>query len=33
MQKVNEKLKEIETGEVGIIIYSHLKQDIVWSLN
>lgn len=32
MQKVIEKLKEIETGEVGIIIYSN-EQDIVWSLN
>lgn len=33
MQKVIEKLKEIETGEVGIIIYSQLIQDIVCSLN
>lgn len=33
MQKVIEKLKEIETGEVGIIIYSNFKQDIVCSLN
>jgi hypothetical protein len=33
MQKIIEKLKEIESGEVGIIIYSVLKQDIVCSLN
>lgn len=33
MQKVLEKLKEIESGEVGIIIYSHLKQEIVLELN
>ncbi|QFF99354.1 hypothetical protein PB01_11245 [Psychrobacillus glaciei] len=33
MQKVLEKLKEIESGEVGIIIYSTLKHDIVLALN
>ncbi|MFC4411608.1 serine hydrolase [Chungangia koreensis] len=33
MQKVIEKLKEIETGEIGIIIYSNFKQEIVLSLN
>jgi hypothetical protein len=33
MQKVFDKLKEIESGEVGIIIYSELKQDIIASLN
>ncbi|WP_391115949.1 serine hydrolase [Psychrobacillus sp. L3] len=33
MQKVLEKLIEIESGELGIIIYSHLKQDIVLALN
>lgn len=33
MEKVLDKLKEIDSGEVGIIIYSQLKQDIVCSLN
>ncbi|QED46471.1 serine hydrolase [Cytobacillus dafuensis] len=33
MQKVLGKLKEIESGELGIIIYSPLKRDIVCSLN
>ena len=33
MEKVLEKLKELETGEVGIIIYSLVKQDILLSLN
>lgn len=33
MQKVIDKLKEIEVGEVGIIIYSNFKQDTVLSLN
>ena len=33
MKKVHEKLKELESGEVGIIIYSQLKHDIVLSLN
>jgi beta-lactamase class A len=33
MQSVVEKLKEIETGEVGIIVYSQMKQEYVASLN
>lgn len=33
MDSVIEKLKEIETGEVGIIIFSELKKDIICSLN
>lgn len=33
MEKVLEKLKELESGEVGIIIFSQVKQDIVLSLN
>lgn len=33
MEKVLEKLKELESGEVGIIIYSQVKQDILLSLN
>lgn len=33
MQKVIEKLNEIESGEIGIIIFSDLKQEIVGSLN
>lgn len=33
MEKVLEKLKEIESGEVGIIIFSQVKQEIVLSLN
>jgi hypothetical protein len=33
MEKVLGKLKELESGEVGIIIYSPVKQDIVLSLN
>jgi hypothetical protein len=33
MEKVLEKLEELESGEVGIIVYSQLKQDIVLSLN
>ncbi len=33
MQKVIEKLLEIESGDVGIIIYSDLKQEIVCSIN
>ncbi|WP_025784609.1 serine hydrolase [Sporosarcina sp. D27] len=33
MEKVLEKLKELESGEVGIIIYSNVKQDILSSLN
>ena len=33
MQTVLEKLKEIELGEFGIIVYSELKQDIVCSVN
>ncbi|MBY0121617.1 serine hydrolase [Bacillus sp. S/N-304-OC-R1] len=33
MQKVLEKIREIESGEVGIIIYSVSKQDILGSLN
>lgn len=33
MKRVLEKLKEIESGEVGIIVYSYLKQEIVCSLN
>lgn len=33
INSVIEKLKEIETGEVGIIIFSELKKDIICSLN
>lgn len=33
MQKVIDKLKEIEIGEVGIIVYSNFEKDIVLSLN
>lgn len=33
MEKVLEKLEELESGEVGIVIYSQVKQDIVLSLN
>ena len=33
MEKVLEKIKELESGEVGIIIYSQVKQDILLSLN
>ncbi|MBW9234344.1 hypothetical protein JQK62_19165 [Leptospira santarosai] len=33
MQKVLEKLKKIETGDVGIIIFSQEKQKIIGSLN
>ena len=33
MEKVLEKLKEIASGELGIIIFSQVKQDIVLSLN
>ncbi|MEG0386022.1 MAG: serine hydrolase [Solibacillus sp.] len=33
MKKVLEKLKEIESGEVGIIVYSQMKQDVLLSLN
>ncbi|PJO41738.1 serine hydrolase [Lysinibacillus xylanilyticus] len=33
MEKILEKLEELESGEVGIIIYSQVKQDIVLSLN
>jgi hypothetical protein len=33
MQKVFDKLKEIETGEVGMVIYSELRQDIIASVN
>ncbi|MCH7324021.1 class A beta-lactamase-related serine hydrolase [Solibacillus sp. MA9] len=33
MEKVLEKLEQLELGEVGIIIYSQVKQDIVLSLN
>lgn len=33
MEKVLEKLKELESGKVGIIIFSQVKQDIVLSLN
>jgi len=33
MKKVLEKLKEIETGDFGIIIFSQEKQKIIGSLN
>ncbi|WP_313894389.1 serine hydrolase [Psychrobacillus sp.] len=33
MQKVLEKLKEISLGEVGLVVYSPLEQDVVLSLN
>lgn len=33
MEKVLEKLEELKSGEVGIIIYSQVKQDIVLSFN
>lgn len=33
MEKILGKLQELESGEVGIIIYSPVKQDIVLSLN
>lgn len=33
MEKVLEKLEELKSGEVGIIIYSQVKQDIVLSSN
>ena len=33
MEKVLEKIEEIKSGEVGIIIYSQVKQDILLSLN
>ena len=33
MEKVLGKIKELESGEVGIIIYSQVKQDIILSLN
>ncbi|SES07033.1 serine hydrolase [Psychrobacillus sp. OK032] len=33
MENVLEKIKELESGEVGIIIYSQVKQDILLSLN
>ncbi|MDX1699537.1 MAG: serine hydrolase [Melioribacteraceae bacterium] len=33
MREIIEKLKEIETGEIGLIIYSQLKQEIVLSFN
>lgn len=33
MKNVIEKLMEIELGEVGIILYSELKQEIVCSIN
>ena len=33
MEKIIEKIKEIESGEVGIIIYSQIKQEILLSLN
>lgn len=33
MQEVIEKLKEIESGEVGIIIYSQKKQSVVSTFN
>ncbi|KQL33636.1 serine hydrolase [Psychrobacillus sp. FJAT-21963] len=33
MEKVLEKIKELESGEVGIIIYSQVKQEILLSLN
>ncbi|MEH7236849.1 serine hydrolase [Bacillus sp. JJ1562] len=33
MLKILEKLSEIESGEVGLIIYSQLKQNIVLSKN
>lgn len=33
MQKVIEKLLEIEVGEVGIVVYSDFKEEIVCSIN
>jgi hypothetical protein len=33
MEKVLDKLKQLESGEVGIIIYSQVKQEILLSLN
>jgi hypothetical protein len=33
MEKVLDKLKQLESGEVGIIIYSQIKQEILLSLN
>ncbi|MBD8033121.1 serine hydrolase [Solibacillus merdavium] len=33
MEKVLGKIKELESGEVGIIIYSQVKQDVLLSLN
>ncbi|MGE8203930.1 serine hydrolase [Heyndrickxia sp. NPDC080065] len=33
MQKILQKLSEIESGEIGIIVYSQLKQEIVCSFN
>lgn len=33
MKQVLDKIKELESGDVGIIIYSHSKQDILLSLN
>lgn len=33
MKQVLDKIKELESGDVGIIIYSHAKQDILLSLN
>ena len=33
MEKVLEKIEEIKSGEVGIIIYSQVKQEILLSLN
>ena len=33
VEKVLEKLKQLESGEVGIIIYSQIKNEILLSLN
>ncbi|WEG15038.1 serine hydrolase [Pullulanibacillus sp. KACC 23026] len=33
MQKILNKLNEIELGEVGILVYSVLKQEVILSLN
>ncbi|MGE7834744.1 serine hydrolase [Viridibacillus arvi] len=33
MEKVLEKLNQLESGQVGIIIYSQVKQEILLSLN
>ena len=33
MQKVTEKLKEIESGEVGLVVYSQFEKSIVYSMN